>query len=277
MGLLQNTRQETTQGLHRCLCLLATKAVHLEVVTDLTTEAFIGALKRFVSRRGKCQILYSDNATNFVGAKNQLDEFNEAVFGEKGKKIIAQTCSREGIDFQFIPPRAPHFGGLWEAAVKSVKKLLLRTTSSASLNHEELETVVIEIETILNSRPLTPISDDPNYLAALTPGHFLVGEPLTAQVDPSANQSPTSLTSRWKVVSQIRHEFWKRWSTEYLNTLQERKKWRTPCPNVETGQLVIIKEDKMPVKQWPLGRITRTYKGNDGAVRVVDVKTQSGL
>ncbi|XP_058987609.1 uncharacterized protein LOC131806839 [Musca domestica] len=254
----------------------ATKAVHLEIVTDLTTEAFIGALKRFISRRGKCQTLYSDNATNFVGAKNQLDEFNKAVFGEKGKKIIAETCSREGIDFQFIPPRAPHFGGLWEAAVKSAKQLLLRTTNSASLTHEELETVVIEIEAILNSRPLTPISDDPNDLAALTPGHFLVGEPLTAQVDPSANQWSTSLTSRWKVVSQIRHEFWKRWSTEYLNTLQERRKWSTPSPNVEPGQLVIIKEDNMPVMQWPLGRITRTYKGNDGAVRVVDVKTQNG-
>uniref|UniRef100_A0A1I8MWJ8 DUF5641 domain-containing protein n=1 Tax=Musca domestica TaxID=7370 RepID=A0A1I8MWJ8_MUSDO len=111
---------------------------------------------------------------------------------------------------------------------------------------------------------------------ALTPGHFLVEEPLTVQVDPSANQSTTSLTSRWKVVSQIRHEFWKRWSAEYLNSLQERRKWSTQSPNVEPGQLVIIKEDYMPVMQWPLGRITRTYKGDDGAVRVVDVKTQNG-
>lgn len=258
-------------------CCFTTKAIHLEVVTNLTTDAFIGALKRFISRRGRCQTMYSDNATNFVGAKNQLEELSTAIFSSSSQEKIGRACANEGIDFKFIPPRAPHFGGLWEAAVKSAKHLLLRTTSTASLTHEELETVVIEVEAILNSRPLTPVSSDAHDLTALTPGHFLIGEPLTAQIDTRANQPTSSLATRWKLVSQLKHVFWNRWSKEYLSELQQRHKWRTASSNVQAGQLVIIKEDNVPVMKWPLGRIVKTYKGPDGFVRVVDVKTSSGI
>lgn len=128
---------------------------------------------------------------------------------------MTEICSRESVDFHFIRPRAPHFSGLWEAAVKSAKQLLLRITINASLTYGELETIVFEIEAILNSRPVTPISNDP----ALTPGHLLAGEPLAAQVDPSANQSSTSLTSRWKIVSLFRHELWK----HYFSRKKEMK------------------------------------------------------
>ncbi|XP_075157775.1 uncharacterized protein LOC142231042 [Haematobia irritans] len=201
-------------------CCFATKAIHMEVVTDLTTDAFIGALKRLISRRGRCQTIYSDNGTNFVGARNQLKELETSIFGKESQETIGRACSKEMIEFKFIPPRAPHFGGLWEAAVKSAKHLLLRSVSTASLTYEELETVVIEIEAILNSRPLTPISSNPNDLTALTPGHFLIGEPLTAQIDARTNQPPTPLSKRWKLVSEIRHSFWNRWSSEYLSQLQ---------------------------------------------------------
>ena len=149
----------------------------------------------------------------------------------------------------------------------------LRSVSTASLTHEELETVIIEIEAILNSRPLTPLSTNPNDLSALTPGHFLIGEPLTAQVDTSATHPITFLSKRWEHVSQLKHEFWRNWSTEYLHHLQEKRKWKTSSENVQEGQLVIIKEDNVPVMQWPLGRILKTYQGNDGKVRVVDLKT----
>lgn len=257
-------------------CCFATKAVHMEVVTDLTTDAFIGALKRFVSRRGRCQTIYSDNATNFVGAKNQLEEIERAIFTKESQEKISQECAKGGINFKFIPPRAPHFGGLWEAAVKSAKHLLFRTVSTASLTHEELETVVIEVEAILNSRPLTPLSSNPNDLMALTPGHFLIGEPLTTQIDARAQQTSTSLATRWKLVSELKHRFWNRWSQEYLTELQQRSKWKTPSANISPGQLVIIKEDNTPVMQWPLGRIIKTYKGSDEIIRVVDVKTSSG-
>lgn len=196
------------------------------MVSDLSTDAFIGALKRFISRRGRCQNIYSDNATNFVGAKNQLAELQQTIYSEDNQEKIVTECSNKGINFNFIPPRAPHFGGLWEAAVKSAKHLLLRSVSTASLTYEELETVVVEVEGILNSRPLTPMSNDPADLTALTPGHFLIGEALTAQVDKRSENTKCNLLSHWKLVGQLKAEFWKRWSNEYLTDLQQRHKWK---------------------------------------------------
>lgn len=257
-------------------CCFSTKAVHLELVTDLTTDAFIGALKRFISRRGHCQNLYSDNATNFVGARNQLAELSTVLFATAAQDKIQEECATKGISFHFIPPRAPHFGGLWEAAVKSAKRLLVKEVTNASLTYEEMETVIIEVEAILNSRPIAPLPSSPNDEAALTPGHFLIGEPLTAQVDATAQSTSTTLAKRWELVSQIKHQFWKRWSQEYLNELQQRNKWQTKAQNLQLGTIVIIK-DNTPVMTWRLGKVVETYPGPDGIVRTAAVKTSSGV
>lgn len=258
-------------------CCFATKAVHLEVVSDLSTDAFIGALRRFIGRRGHCSHIYCDNATNFVGARNRLEKLSETIYSDEAKAKIQSECGKKSIEFHFIPPRAPHFGGLWEAAVKSAKHLLQRSVEPASLTYEELETLIVEIESILNSRPLTAMSDNPNDLTALTPGHFLVGEPLTATIDPNAESVKGGLLSRWKLVSHVKNEFWRRWSLEYLHELQHRSTWKKACQNVELNTIVIVQEDNLPVMKWPLGRIIKTYKGDDGLVRVVDVKTSSGI
>lgn len=159
--------------------------------------------------------------------------------------------------------------------MKSAKHLLIRSVATISLTYEELETVVIEIEAILNSRPLTPMSNDPSDLSALTPGHLLIGEAPTAQVDSEASSRNISLLSRWELVTQLKHEFWKR-THEYLHELQHRQKWRKPSPNIKPGDMVIIKEDNTPVMKWPLGRITHVYPGNDGSTRVADVQTATG-
>ena len=112
---------------------------------------------------------------------------------------------------------------------------------------------------------------------ALTPGHFLIGEPLTAQVDAKAKPAVSSLATIWKLVSQLKHQFWSRWSRDYLNELQYRNKWQEQSKNLEPGAIVIIKEDNAPVMQWPLGRVVKTYRGKDNTVRVADVKTASGV
>lgn len=258
-------------------CCFSTKAVHLELVSDLTTDAFIGAIKRFTGRRGHCQNLYCDNATNFVGTRNKLAELVSAIYTDEGKEAIKNACSKKGIQFNFIPPRAPHFGGLWEAAVKSAKHLLIRSLANASLTYEELETLIIEIEAILNSRPISPLSNDPNDIGALTPGHFLIGEPLTAQIDAVAKPTTASLATRWKLVSMLKHNFWGRWSRDYLNELQYRHKWKEHSKHLTPGTIVILKEDNTPVMKWPLGRVIKVYKGEDDVVRVADVKTASGI
>ncbi|XP_055838811.1 uncharacterized protein LOC129906873 [Episyrphus balteatus] len=234
-------------------CCFSTKAVDLELVTDLSTNDFIAAMKRFIGRRGSCQHLYCDNATNFVGANNQLQEMIEHIHTQPSEEKIQNTFSARGIEFHFIPPRAPHFGGLWEAAVKSAKHLLYRCLGGTSLTYEGLETTIIEIDAVMNSRPITAMSDNPNDLMALTPGHFIIGEPLTNPIDPVANTLEVNPSKQFKVISNIQKVFWKRWHVEYLNELQQRHKWQRKHENLRPGTLVIIKEDNCPVMKWPLG------------------------
>ncbi|XP_044573961.1 uncharacterized protein LOC123258149 [Drosophila ananassae] len=228
-------------------CCFATKAIHLELVSDLTTDAFLAALRRFLGRRGKCQTIHCDNATNFIGANNKLKELETSIFSTNAQDSIVQHCNKREINFKFIPPRAPSFGGLWEAAVKSAKRLLVSITATASLTFEELNTVVVEVEAILNSRPITPMSSDPTDESALTPGHFLIGEPLTAPPDTNIIPGGKPLVKRWELVSRLKHAFWKQWSCEYLQELQNRHKWKHASPNIKEGLLVLIKEDNVPV------------------------------
>ncbi|XP_043496458.1 uncharacterized protein LOC122520462 [Polistes fuscatus] len=206
----------------------STKAVHLELVNDLTTEAFLAALRRFMARRGKCSDIYSDNATNFVGAANEL-----------------------------------------EARV---------SRSETLLSYEALLTYVLEIEAILNSRPITPLSNDPNDLRALTPGHFLIGNSFTSLPEDEYRDIPSGRLSQWQHVQQMRQHFWNRWNKEYLNEQTVRKKWhRGTADKISPGTLVILREDNSPPLKWSLGRIAEVHKGADGIARVASVKTANGL
>lgn len=178
-----------------CLC---TKAVHLELVSDLTTERFIQALRRFASRRGKPKDMYSDNGTNFVGACNKLRDLNDLLKSPAHKEKIAYHCLEEGTQWHFNPPSAPHFGGLWEAAVRSAKGHLLKVVGETLISPEDMTTLLAQVEGCLNSRPLTPMSDDPNDLDPLTPSHFLIGSNLQALPDPDLDNFPMNRLDRYQ-------------------------------------------------------------------------------
>ncbi|UYV69062.1 hypothetical protein LAZ67_6002216 [Cordylochernes scorpioides] len=188
------------------ICMFS-KAIHIELVSNLTTEAFLAALRRFIGRRGRPAEINTDNATNFVGAYKDL------------RKIVGKTKS----------------------------------------TFEELTTVLTQIEACLNSRPLCPLTDDPEDLNAMTAGHFLIGMPLTA-VPSLVREGGSSLKGRWQLVEQIKTDFWKRWSLD----------------NIKIGTLVLLKEDNLPPLKWRMGRINQVYPGEDGLVRVVSVKTANG-
>lgn len=231
----------------------ASKGVHLELVGDLTTAAFIGCLKQFISRKNKPSKIYCDNATNFVGAKNELHEL-QILLTEKGQEAINKQCSNEGIEWCFIPPRSPHFGGL--AAVKSAKTHLKTILHSQNLMYDELSTVIAEIEAVLNSQPLTDPSSDPNDLDPITPAHLMYGRPITAITDQDGRRK-TNVSEGWHTIKALKNEFWKKWSTEYLLSLQPRNKWRTQSENLKPGTLVIIKDNNLPPLKWRMARVCR--------------------
>ncbi|GFU53404.1 integrase catalytic domain-containing protein [Trichonephila clavipes] len=178
------------------LFVLRLRAIHLEIVRDLTTEAFLAALKRFVARRGRPIEIHSDNGRNFVGANNELRKILKALFKVKMEEIM-DFLSKEQIKWNFNPPSAPHFGGLWEAKVKSLKYHLKRVIGNSILSHEEFLALVVQIEAVLNSRPICPLSNDPNDVETLTPAHFLVGSSLVAVPDPDYTEIPMNRLSRW--------------------------------------------------------------------------------
>ncbi|XP_055591351.1 uncharacterized protein LOC129743382 [Uranotaenia lowii] len=269
--LKQNQRKASPVKGYICVFVcLVTKSLHLEVVENLATEAFIACLHRFVGRRGLPEIIFSDNGTNFVGAKHELHQLYSMLKDQLTQQKISEFCLPKEISWEMIPPNAPHMGGIWEAGVKSVKTILKKVTKDARLNFVEFQTLLIRIEALLNSRPLYLNPD------ALTPGHFIADRPLLAIPEPTCDGIPENRLSRWQYVQVLRNQFWKRWSQEYLTELQGRAKWTKKTPNIRPGMVVLVKDDNLPPQSWKLGVIEQTFPGKDGCVRVVNLRTRNG-
>ena len=253
----------------------ATKAVHLEIVTDLTTEAFLAALRRFVSRRGLPTEIQSDNGTNFVGAKNDLADLYRFLSSDTTTTAIHSYLLDQRITWHCIPERAPHFGGLWEAAVESTKFHLRRVIGLQRLDYEEFSTIATQVESCLNSRAIsTTTSHSTDGIMVLTPGHFLIGRTLRAYPETTIHSEP-SLHKRWTLCQAVLHHFWRRWSGEYLQHLQKAGKWRTTRPNLQIGDIVIITDDSAFTNHWMMGKVVQTFTGQDKLVHAVDVQTET--
>lgn len=256
---------------------MATKAIHLELVSGLSTESFLLTFKRFIARRGLPSTVYSDNATNFRGANNQLHEMYKFFKTKPNLDHIQNYLVSREIQWKFIPPNSPHWGGLWEAGIKSTKFHIRRIIGNSNLTFEELTTVLTQIEAILNSRPISALSSDPSDLACLTPAHFLIGEPMTSYPERNLTTVPENRLSFWQRCAQMQQHFWKRWSVDYLNRLQHRPKWVKHQPNIKENMMVLLKEDNVPPLNWPRSRVVEIMPGTDNKVRVVKVKTTDGI
>nr|XP_053612506.1 uncharacterized protein LOC128676429 isoform X1 [Plodia interpunctella]XP_053612507.1 uncharacterized protein LOC128676429 isoform X1 [Plodia interpunctella] len=263
-----------TKGYVCVFVCFVTKAMHLELASDLKTETFIACLNRFIARRGLPTAIYSDNASTFRCAGKQLDDMYKLHNSTEHQRLVSQFAAQKRIEFHYLPCYSPTFAGLAESGVKSCKNLLKRVLLKSILTYEELYTVLCQIEAILNSRPLMPLSNDVTDFSCITPGHFLIGTALNTY--PDANVTMITRSQFWKICNEMKLEFWKRWSKHYLNFLQCRPKWLTSQPNVKIGSLVILKDDNLSPMYWPLARVINTYPGDDGRVRVVEVKTSNG-
>lgn len=253
---------------------LTTKAVHLELVSDYSTPTFLAAFKRFIARRGLPSLVVSDNGTNFHGAYSELSRDMQAVLRDPQ---IAAALARDQVEWRFIPPGSPHFGGIWEAGVKSVKYHLRRIVGNHKLSAEEFSTLLCQVEACLNSRPIAGFSSNPDDLSYLTAGHFLIGAPLLALPEPSVLDFKENRLTHWKLIRSFIERFWKVWSRDYLHSLQKRYKWRHESVSIKCGDIVLIKNENLPPAKWELGRILQTHPGKDGLVRVCTVKTAASV
>ncbi|XP_033218087.1 uncharacterized protein LOC117173556 [Belonocnema kinseyi] len=205
-----------------------TKATHIELVTDLTTAAFLSALRRFISRRGRVVNLCSDNGTNFAGAARQLQELTQTLRSSELKDAL---CNEE-IKWHLIPPRSSHFGGLWEAGV----------------------------------HPLP-----------LTLGYFLIGEALIALPETDVTSISDNKLIIWDRLQKMKQHFWKRWSVEYLSSLQTRTKWRRgSAANLEIDVVVLSKDNKLPPLQGAAGKVFALHPGKDGVARKATITRAKG-
>lgn len=199
---------------------LAIRAIHLEVVSSLDTDSFIGALRRFIARRGQVKILRSDNGTNSVGAEHELKRAIE----EWNSSKIKNTLHQSGIQWIFNPPTGSHHGGVWERMIRSVRKILSITLKQQTLDEEGLHTLLCEAEAIINSRPITKASSDLNDPEALTPNHLLLLKTKPSLPPGLFDNQDLYTRRRWKQIQYMADMFWKRWTGEYLPQLRERHK-----------------------------------------------------
>ncbi|XP_045032722.1 uncharacterized protein LOC116934425 [Daphnia magna] len=251
---------------------LSTRAIHLEITPSMDVDSFLMAFTRFVSRRGAPTDVFSDNGTNLTAGEREL---REAVTRLNDVKIADQLAQKE-IRWHFSPPAAPHFGGVWERLVRSCKEALRAILGQQTVKEETFATVVIEVEGLLNNRPLTDLGADPQEFEPLTPNHFLLGRPnphLPADViDPEIK----CFRRRWFHAQQIVDQVWSRWLREYLPTLTTRNKWTRSQNNLEVNDMVLMVDPKSPRGHWPICRVARVLPGSDGVVRAAEIITKSG-
>ncbi|XP_074101283.1 uncharacterized protein LOC141528903 [Cotesia typhae] len=253
----------------------STSAIHLEAVSDYSTEGFLKAFRRFTSRRGICKTLHSDCGTNLKGADNELKRLFSKATSES--KELQRLLTNDGTNWKFNPPGAPHMGGKWEAAVKSVKRHLQLSISETSFTFEDFSTLLAQVEAVLNSRPLSALSDDPEDLSALTPGHFIRGAALNSIPEPSLTSVNESRLSQFQRIQERFQQFWNRWSTECLSAHQSISKWRNQQDDIKLGSLVLITDERLPPSKWPLARVIQLHPGKDGLTRVVTLKAATSI
>ena len=196
---------------------LATRAIHLEVAQGLDTDSFLLAFRRFIARRGKPQCVWLDNGTNLVGGEKELRE----ALASWNEHQITDALSQEGIEWKFNPPTASDMGGVWERFVASVKRALRVVLGHQIVSDEVLHTTIVEVEYVINSRPLTYVSGASNDPEAITPNHFLLSGKMTSTsaLPPGVFDDSDMTRKRWRQTQALTNQVWRRWLREYLPTL----------------------------------------------------------
>lgn len=252
---------------------LTTRAVHIEVVEEMSSSAFINALRRFVAIRGKVKIFRSDRGTNFVGSTDHLKI--DTVNVENGP--LRDFLNKSGTVWIFNPPHSSHMGGVWERIIGISRRILdsmLSTVDGKNLTHDVLVTFMAEVSAIINNRPLVPINADPESPMILSPSILLTQK--TSDIDTVCTLNDFSVKdlykAEWRRVQTLANIFWTRWREEYIQTLQVRRKWHHKKPNLRKGDVVLLRDKNVCRNEWPNGVVEEAFSSSDDIVRKVRVR-----
>ena len=263
-------KQEKRYGI--VFSCLASRAVHIEVVESMSTDSFICALRRFLARRGQVKTIRSDRGTNFVGASNELSAEWEQL--SKNEGVIHESMLQRKIDWIFNVPEASTHGGVWERVIRTIRKVLDALLTEQVFTEETLTTLLCEVESIVNSRPLTYVSSDSGDLQPLTPNHLLLaGGSLSIPIGVFGT-GDLYLKRRWRQAQYLADLFWSRWVREYIPLLQQRQKALRSARSLMVGDVVLMADRELPRCRWPLGRVVETMPGKDGLVRSVKLRVR---
>lgn len=263
----------TKQGRKECkrygllFTSLCSRAVHIEMLEDMTTDAFINALRCFISIRGAVRQIRSDQGINFIGAKSELKNALKEVSEER----VAVYLATKQCDFCLNAPSSSHAGGIWERQIRTVKGVMSSVLAQGAgrLNDASLRTFFYETMSIVNNRPLTVDGlSDPKSLEPLTPNHLLTMKSSVPLPPPGTFvKEDLYAKKRWRQVQYLCEQFWSMWRTEYLANISLRQKWHELRRNVQDGDIVIVKEGEVPRNEWRLARVLKVCKDDDGLVR----------
>ena len=251
---------------------LVTRAIHLEVSTDLSTDKLLTAIWRFIARRGQPHFFLSDNGSNSLGARKQFRRRPLMLDHD----YIRDQLMNQYVEWKLNPPSAPHFGEVWERLVRCVKRALFLNLGSAKLTPNVFATIVSEAEYLVSSRPLTHLRSNHENDNPLTPNHFLLGRPFCNVHGAVLSRTLTLKNSEWTQIKQRLQQIWRRLLTEYVPSLNKRQKWTSREADLKVDDFVWLLEEFTPRGIWPPGRVTRIFTGPNNIARSCEVKTALG-
>ena len=277
---VKTVKVKTTSKAYIALTTCAvTRAVHLELVPDLSTDAFMRSFRRFVSRRGTSQVIYSDNAQTYKCAEKGIKQCYEILNSPKFQEFL----SERSIKWKYICPLSPWWGGYWERLMKTIKIPLKKVLGKSFMSSDELYTVLTEVEAMVNSRPICAVHDDPNSLEYLTPANFLIGRStINLPVRPLKHTEVHPTVTRKELNNLLRNQekalkrVWKMWREEYLRSLGTSPAIKDQMP-IKEGDLVMVASNLQPRCTWSVGRVSELLEGRDGRIRSAIVKVKGKL
>ncbi|XP_059216470.1 uncharacterized protein LOC131994137 isoform X1 [Stomoxys calcitrans] len=268
---IRRRKEKRWVALFTCLTI---RAVHLEISTDLSSDACLLCIRNFINRRGVPVMIRSDNGTNFVGIAKELQGTSNFL---DINDSFRSSMTALGIKWVYNTPNNPSEGGVWERLVQSVKKALYAMLKEHAPKLETLQALLIEAENMVNARPLTHIPVSPDDSEPLTPNHFILGCPNSTHTPAPFEPRLMCLRKQWRVLQNMKNGLWNQWVREYLPDLTRRTKWCLPSQPMKVGCLVFLCDGELSRSQWKRGRVIQLFHGKDGVARSAEVRTSAGV